>query len=263
MTNPPPQRERTPVTPKAPRQVAVPGGQQNQRRRVGLLAVGVVLVVGAGFGFWLVLQSIDQRAEYLIAARTIERWEVAGAQDFAVVEAHLGRASALTVDQSGRVLGRWATGRIPAGTLITEGMFETPPLSAEDEADKVLIEVRLPAGEAPFGTLSTGDTVALLGREAAGPGGEAGPLGLIGVLRLEFVQGDAVYYVVTPEEALVIKGSVDRYTAAADRTMLKLGFGLGVGDLVDALGGQAASVPPAIPDASTGAGTGAEPVEDQ
>lgn len=263
MTNPPPQRERSVVTPQAQkRRVAVPGAQQNQRR-TGLLAVGLVLVFGAGFGFWLVLQSVDQRGEYLIAARTIQRWEVARAQDFAVVEAHVGDASALAVDRSGAVLGKWATGRIPAGTIITEGLFEAPPLSAEDEADKVLIQVGLPASEAPFGTLDTGDTVALLGREPAGPDGQVGALGLIGVLRLEFVQGDAIYYVVTPQEALAIKETIDRYTAASDRTMLKLGFGLTVGDLVDALDEQAASVPPAIADASTGAGTGAEPVEDQ
>ena len=264
MTNPPPtQRERAPVTPQAQRRrVALPGGQQKQRRN-GLLLAGLVLVLGAGFGFWFILQSIDQRAEYLIAARTIERWEVVNASDFAVVEAHVGEASALTVDQSGAVLGKWASGRIPAGTIITAGLFETPPLSGSDESDRVLIQVSLPSGDAPFGTLDTGDTVALIGREAPGPEGEPGALALIGVLRLEFVQGDNVYYVVTPEEALDIKSSVDRYNAAADRTMLKLGFDLTVEELVDALEGQAASVPPAISDASLDTGAGSEPVEDQ
>ena len=263
MTNPPPQRERAPTGPRAQRrQVALPGSQQKQRRS-GLLLLGLLLVFGAGFGFWFVLQSIDQRAEYLIAARTIERWEVARAQDFTLVEANVGTASALTVDQVGAVLGKWATGRIPAGTIVTEGLFETPPLSGDDETDRVLIQVRLPSGEAPFGSLNTGDTVALLGREPAGIDGETGALGLIGVLQLEFVQGDDIYYVVTLEEALTIKSSVDRYTAAADRTMLKLGFDLTIDDLVDALEKQAASVPPANTDTSIETGSGPEPVEDQ
>ena len=263
MTNPPPQRERARTVPQAQRrQVALPGAQQGQRRG-GLLLLGLLLVFGAGFGFWFVLQSIDQRAEYLIAARTIERWEVARAQDFTLVEANVGTASALTVDQLGAVLGKWATGRIPAGTIVTEGLFETPPLSGDDESDRVLIQVRLPSGEAPFGSLNTGDTVALLGRESAGVDGEAGALGLIGVLQLEFVQGDDIYYVVTLDEALTIKSSVDRYTAAADRTMLKLGFDLTIDDLVDALDKQAASVPPATPDTSIETGSGPEPVEDQ
>ena len=99
MTNPPPQRERARTVSQAQRrQVALPGAQQGQRRG-GLLLLGLLLVFGAGFGFWFVLQSIDQRAEYLIAARTIERWEVARAQDFTLVEANVGTASALTVDQ--------------------------------------------------------------------------------------------------------------------------------------------------------------------
>ena len=240
----------------------MPASQQNQRRG-GLLVLGLVLVLGAGAGFWFILQSVDQRAEYLVAARTIERWEVTQAADFAVVEAAVGAASALTVDRMGAVVGKWATGRIPAGTLVTEGLFETPPLSGDDEADKVLIQVSLPSGDAPFGTLDTGDTVALVGRETEGPGGEAGALGLIGVLRLEFVQGDNIYYVVAPGEALTIKSTIDRYSAASDRTMLKLGLGLEIEDLVAALDAQATTVPPAISEASTGAGTGAEPVGGQ
>ena len=263
MTNLPPQRESAATVPRAQRrQVALPGSQQKQRRN-GLLLLGLLLVFGAGFGFWLVLRSINERAEYLVAAQTIERWEVAQAKDFTVVEANVGKASALTVDELDAVLGKWATGRIPAGTLVTEGLFESPPLSGEDETDKVLIQVRLPSGEAPFGTLSTGDTVALLGRESAGVDGQAVALGLIGVLRLEFVQGDDIYYVVTPEEALEIKSTVDRYTAAADRTMLKLGFGLTIDDLVGALQRQAASVSPAITDTSIETGSGPEPVGDQ
>ena len=102
MTNPPPQRERARTVPQAQRrQVALPGAQQGQRRG-GLLLLGLLLVFGAGFGFWFVLQSIDERAEYLIAARTIERWEVVRAQDFTLVEANVGTASALTVDQHRR-----------------------------------------------------------------------------------------------------------------------------------------------------------------
>jgi len=263
MTDTPPPNERPAAAiPGQRRRVTVPGSLQKQRRG-GLLVLGLVLVVGAGAGFWLILQSVDQRAEYLVAARTIERWEVAQAADFAVVEAAVGTASALTVDRSGAVVGKWATGRIPAGTLVTEGLFETPPLSGDEEADRVLIQVSLPSGDAPFGTLDTGDTVALLGREAAGADGELGALGLIGVLRMEFVQGDNVYYVVAPEEALAIKSTVDRYSAASGRTMLKLGFGLTIEDLEAALDAQAATFRPAAAGAPTAEGTGPEPIGGQ
>ena len=251
-----------PTAPQARRRVALPGAQQKQRR-VGVLLFGLVMVLGSGFGFWFILQSIDQRAEYLMATRTIQRWEMARASDFAVVEANVGAASALTSDRLGAVQGKWATGRIPAGTIITEGLFETPPLSSESETESVLIQMRLPAADAPFGALNTGDTVALLGRESSGPEGQQGALSLIGVLQLEFVQGDQIYYVVTPEEALQIKSSVDRYTRAADRTMLKLGLNLSIEDLVDALEQQAAGGSSTAADALTEARAGSEPGEDQ
>ncbi len=218
---------------------------------------------GAGFGFWFVLQSIDQRAEYLMAARTIERWEMAGAEDFTVVEANVGDASALTSAQFDAVRGKWATGRIPAGTLITGGLFETPPLSTESETEKVLIQVRLPAADAPFGTLAAGDTVALLGRESSDLQGQPSALGLIGVLQIEFVEGDDLYYVVTPEQALQIKSIVDSYTQSSDPMMLKLGFNLTVDDLNAALEQQASSVSSTIADDSIEQGSGFEAVEDQ
>ncbi len=233
-----------------------------ERRRGGVFLLGLVLVLGAGLGFWFIFQSIDERSEYLMAARTIERWEVARAEDFTVVEANVGSASALTSDRLGAVQGKWATGRIPVGTIIVEGLFETPPLSAESEVERVLIQVRLPSAEAPFGSLNTGDTVALLGRESVGGEAQASPLGLIGILRLEFVSGDDIYYVVTPEEALDVKSSVDRYMAASDRTILKLGFDLTAGDLAEALEQQAV-VPPALTYTETEVGSGFEPVEDQ
>lgn len=260
MSNPPP-RERTPTVPRGQRrQTALPGAQE--KRRGGLFLLGLVLVLGAGFGFWFMFQRIDERSEYLMTARTIERWEMARADHFIVVEANVGSASALTPERLGAVQGKWSTGRIPAGTIITEGLFETPPLSGESEADRVLIQVTLPSAEAPFGSLGTGDTVALLGRESVGEDLQEGSLGLIGILRLEFVRGDDIFYVVTPDEALDIKGSVDRYMAASDRTMVKLGFGLTADDLLAALEQQAV-VPPALAGTETEAGSGFEPVEDQ
>lgn len=261
MSNPPPQQPHQPAATRGQRrQVTLPGAQQKQRR-TGLVLFGLVLVFGCAFGFWFILRGVDQRSEYLMAARTIERWQVVRSEDFTIVEANVGPASALGVDQLGSVSGKWATGRIPVGTIITAGLFEPPPLSAESEADKVLIQVRVPTADAPFGSLNSGDTVAMLGRESAGPDGEQGALSLIGVLQLEFVQGDNVYYVVTPEEALQIKSTVDRYARASDRTMLKLGFDLRIEDLVDALDRQATSGTLTSPDASTQPGPGAEPID--
>lgn len=226
--------------------------------RGGLLLLGLVLVVASGGGFWYVLQTVDERQEYVVTARTIERWEIVSPSDFAVVEANLGDADALPVQFFGVVVGRWANGRIPAGTLVTPGMFAAPPLSNDEEAGKVLIEVSLPAGEAPRDELTAGDRLALFGAETAeldlddpvlapdDPGlGAAEPtVGLIGVLTLDFVQGNQLIYLVTPAEAKAIQDTVDRYTQASQRRIWKLGSDISTEDLLEVYG-SSANVSPA------------------
>ena len=221
------------------RQVTLPGAAKQKQQggvRGGLLLLGFLLVVISGGAFWYVLRSVDERQEYLMTARTIERWEVATAADFTVIEADVGDAFALTPAQFGAIAGLRATGRIPAGTLVTPGLFEFPPLSSEEDATRVLIEVSLPAGEAPGGELQTGDRVALFGAEPTGLEGIEGfepEVGLIGVLMLEFVEGDRVTYIVTPAEAKAIHDIVDRYSRSSDRRIWKLGTDIGRDELID------------------------------
>lgn len=226
----------------------MPGGAQ--KRRLGLALIGLVLVAGAAFGFWLVLQSLDERRPYVVAARDIARWEVVGAADFRLVEANTGDAAVMTAPQMGAIYGQWTTGPIAAGTFITPSMFRQPPLSSEAEARSIVIQVSLPAEDVSYGALETGDTIALIGREPpADPAQAFGtpesldvgfapqetPLSLIGVLQLDNVQGDSLVYVVTPAEALEIQRVVRRYLSAADRQIWRLGFDLTADDVVKAL----------------------------
>ena len=229
------------------RQVALPGAdKQNGNIRGGLLLLGLLLVVVSGGGFWYILRELDVRDEYLVTARTIQRWEIAGAGDFTVVEAHLGDAAGVPPRALSVVVGKWATGRIPAGTVVTPGLFQAPPLSNEDETNKVLIEVSLPAAEAPGGSLKTGDKVALFGAESSGTEAVEPSVGLIGVIELELVRDDKVTYVVTPAEAKAIQEIVDRYGKASDRRIWKLGFDLSTDELIDLYG--ASNVPPVVGD---------------
>ena len=78
--------------------------------------------------------------------------------------------------------------------------------------------------------------MALFGAETTGLEGIEGfepEVGLIGVLMLDFVQGDRITYVVTPAEAKAIHEIVDRYARASDRRIWKLGTDLGRDDLID------------------------------
>ena len=224
------------------------------------MIVGLVLIAGSAVGFWYVVESVDERQTYVVASRTIEQWAIVSADDFTTVEAHLGEAAAMTVPELGAVLGTWSTGRIPAGSFVTGGMFALPPLSGPEEADRVLIQVALPASEVAFGTLEAGDTVALIGREA-----DQGALGLeggaeqtertlIGVLTLEFVQGGSIYYTVDPVRALDILSKIERFESASDRLMWKMGFDLTEADIVRALSGVSGTLTPeTIDDTISGA----------
>lgn len=227
-----------------PRPIAMPGG--TRKRRMGLALVGLVLVAGAAFGFWYVLQTVDERQPYVVAARDIARWDRVSSSDFRLVDANIGDASAMVAGQMGAVYGQWATGPIPAGTFVTPGMFRPPPLSSEAEARSIVIQVSLPAEDVTYGALEAGDTIALIGREApadpalglgtadspdAGYGTRNSELALLGVLRLDNVQGGNIIYVVEPARALEIQRLVSRYLAATDRQIWRLGIDLTAEDV--------------------------------
>lgn len=242
MSNPAAPRATTPAASRDSqqrRQVTLPRSTKQKQSggvRGGLLLLGLLLVLASGGAFWYILRELDVREEYLVTVRTIERRDIAGVSDFGVIEANLGDGAGIPPQFLDLVVGRWATGRIPDGTIVTPGMFEEPPLSNDDETNKVLIEVTLPAGEAPGGSLESGDKVALFGAEATDVEFAESPVGLIGVLELDLVQGDQVSYVVTPTEAKAIQDLVDRYTAASKRRIWKLGYDLSTDDLIDLYG---------------------------
>lgn len=233
-----------------------------QRRRRGnlLLALGVLVILLTGFGFWLVIQTIDDRQEYLMADRTINRRDFVTLTDFRLVRAHLGAASAVPLDRFAMDLsGKWATGTIPKGTLVTPGMFAYPTMSSESERDKVVIAVSLPAGDSPYGVLGPDDVIALIGREAAaesafaedplfaeepifteegtgaGSSSESGPLAVIGILAADLIIGGKYIYIVTPEKALSIERILDRYNKAADRKVWLIGQGVTAEELNEKL----------------------------
>ena len=215
-------------------------GAVRGKRRPSLMLLGVILMAGSGFGFWYTLQSFDERQKYVVTTRTIERWEVLTTADLTTVDAHIGNASALMPTQVSAVLGQWATGRIPQGTLITPGMFAQPPLSNPDEADSIVVEIPLPAGELSHGTIESGDKLALIGRES--PEGSdpsaAGEWTLITILQIEVVDGGRFFYVLPPSEALALEHIVNRYLQAPERKLWKLGANLSAEDVQAALDEQ-------------------------
>ena len=109
--------------------------------------------------------------------------------------------------------------------------------------------------------MKTGDKMALFGAESSDFEGGEPSVGLIGVLTLEFVRGDKITYVVTPAVAKDIQDTVDRYMAASNRRMWKVGFELPTQDLID-LYGQATNVPAAADGLFDDVGAGLEPIDE-
>ena len=228
--------------PPQPRQVFTP--RASLQRRTGLLVLGVVLVLITGFAFWLVLQSVDTRQDYLVASRDIQRWKVIDGRDLDIVQANVGDAAGLrsTSKNIQDVRGQWALGDIPAGTILTAGMFGPPPLASEDDSGKVLIEVSLPQSEAPDGYLEAGERIALIGAESLGENQASFP-GLIGVLELRDVFEDGIFYTVTPEEAIKIERIIGRYSSASERRIWKLNDDVTTEQLISVLG-ESGALPP-------------------
>ncbi len=235
------------------RSVALPGAAKQKDKggvRGGLLLLGLLLVVVSGGAFWYVLRGVDERQEYLVAARTLQRWDIVSPGDLTVIEANLGEAAGVPPQFANVFFGQWSTGTVPAGTIVTPGMFSSVPLSSGEEAGMVLMEVNLPADQAPGGTLSPGDRIALFGAESNEDIGEP-TVALIGVLELDLVSGGTLTYLVSPADAVAITDVVDRFNAASDRRIWKLGVELSSAQLAELYGGGDA---PGASDAFVGEG---------
>lgn len=245
--------------PAVRRQAALASAQR--KRRGGLVVLGLGLVSIAVLGFLFVLQGVDQRSPYLVTVKNIERWEVATPSHFAVVNANLDIAAGAPPEQLADIVGRVSTGRLPAGSVVQAAMFEGIPLSGDDASDAVLIQLSLPMTEAPYGTLATGDRIALIGVETADAAGQLAAVGdaiapaeprspsVIGVMTLEHVEDESIYYVLPPQNALEIKQTVDRYLRSTDRLILKIGTDVTEEELTDAvarlyLGGESTGIAP-------------------
>lgn len=249
-----PREPQQPAARGGSRSVAQPGSAKQKDKsgvRGGLLLLGLLLVVVSGGAFWYVLRGVDERQEYLVATRTLQRWDIVGPGDLTVVEANLGDAAGVPPQFANVFFGQWSTGTVPAGTIVTPGMFSPVPLSSGDEAGMVLMEVSLPADAAPGGTLAPGDRIALFGAESSADGLGEPAVALIGVLELDLVSGGTLTYLVSPADAVAITELVDRFNAASDRRIWKLGVDLSGEQLADLYRSPGA---PAVSDAFAGEG---------
>ena len=149
---------------------STPAGQ----RRVPWIALGLLLVFGAGLAFAAWSRAASNRTTAFVAARDIAAGEVLGPD--AIAPAELGAGPGVhTVTERGLVVGRVARGPIPAGAVLS------PEMVTDGEAvpaGQAVVGALLAPGAYPTDALAPGDSVRLVETASSSvAGGGAGELG--------------------------------------------------------------------------------------
>ena len=144
--------------------VGVPVGPGRERNTLWMIA-GIALVLVSGLAAATVAQSMSNRVEVLVAARTIAEGEVIDVGDL--------RSSSLAVDGGVRaiapteldtLIGKVATGPIGEGAIVHPSQFID---GNEAEQPTVIVGAALEAGQYPLAGLRPGDQVKVI--EVSGP----------------------------------------------------------------------------------------------
>ncbi len=140
---------------------------ETRHRNPTWLVAGVLLVLVSALGGVLLFTSTDDRADVLVAAADLQPGRPVARGDLRVgrVAADDDVASMSPVDAAD-VIGRFPIGRVPAGTMLTPGMFASEVPLAPDE---MVFGAALDPGEAPLSGLEVGAPVELLAIEPADP----------------------------------------------------------------------------------------------
>lgn len=162
----------------APAPPEVPGRVGPARIRHPLrVAVGAVVVVLCALVGALVFQGVDQRRPMLVLVRTVQPGQTITADDLGQANVSASGISTMTPSQRAQVIGRVASGRLPAGSAVAAGELNAPSRLSPDVVE---LPMTLKAGSFPP-ALAVGDSVLVVptpGTAAAVSGStpETGPV---------------------------------------------------------------------------------------
>ena len=124
------------------------------------LVAGVLLVVLSALGGVLLFSSTDDRVEVVVAATELVPGQPVERTDLRVARVAVDDGiTTVTPEAVADLVGQQAIGRVPAGTLLSPGMFaDELPL----EPGEVVFGAALDPGEAPLSGLQIGTPVELL-----------------------------------------------------------------------------------------------------
>jgi SAF domain len=144
-------------------------------RRPGLLALGLLLVVGSAAVTGSLLARSGSTVAVLALARPVAAGQRLAAADLAVARLGGSGLHAVRDTDRGRVLGMTAVASLPAGTLLTGPMVTARPVPGPGEA---VVGLALKAGALPAAEVAAGRHVSVL-RLPAPAGAAADPAGSV------------------------------------------------------------------------------------
>jgi len=131
-----------------------------RRRRPGLIAAGVVIVVLGFLGAYTYATAAGDNRPVLAVATTVTVGQQITASDLKVVQVNAGSGLApIRADQRGTVVGKRAKVELVAGTLLTAGQLTD---EAAPGAGQQLIGLELKPSQLPSRTLRPGEPVQLV-----------------------------------------------------------------------------------------------------
>lgn len=136
------------------------------------IVAGILLVVLSALGGVVLFTSNDDRTEVLVAATDLEPGAEIASEDLRIERVALDAGvRSIPAAEAASLVGRHATGRVPAGTMLAPAMFATDvPLGPGE----VVVGASLDPGEAPLALLEVGAAVELLDVTVAEPGAAEG-----------------------------------------------------------------------------------------
>jgi len=137
--------------------IAPPVPSPRARRRLGLYALGTVLVVvGALAAVWLV-NSTSHRVPVLALSRDVSFGDTITRTDLTRTDvAHDPSVRTVPADQASVVVGTVAATTLVQGSLLSPGQFAT---AAPPGAGQVLVSLPMPGSRLPAGGLHAGDKI--------------------------------------------------------------------------------------------------------
>lgn len=130
------------------------------RRRPGVIAAGLALVVVGALGSWYYISNARHTEQVYVTSTDVARGEKISQTDLKTIELAAGqKTDAIPADQVSSVLGKTATVDLPAGSLLTPGAFSS---KVEVGADQSIVGFTLSGPQMPSTPLSAGDHIRIV-----------------------------------------------------------------------------------------------------